>query len=182
LLSDFASVDTTQEEDGERAFSDSVLTSQKEETPVPSVSPRWRTRVFAMECVCLLVTQCEGGSSAHFDMALAQEMKHKEADRDFLVLHLQDLIRMSFMAATDHSEQLRLCGLQALLLVIHRFSAVPEPEFPGHLILEQFQANVVAAVRPAFSAETPPDVTAKACQVNPQTPPHPPRSSYLLTR
>ncbi|KAM4691047.1 HEAT repeat-containing protein 5A [Rhinophrynus dorsalis] len=160
-----ASVDPTQEEEGERACSDSVLTSQKEDVPGSSISPRWCTRVFSMECVCLLVAQCEGEGSAHFDMAQAQEMKHKEPERDFLVLHLQDLIRMSFMAATDHSEQLRLVGLQALLVVIQKFATVPEPEFPGHLILEQYQANVLAAVRPAFNADTPPDVTAKACQV-----------------
>lgn len=61
---------------------------------------------------------------------------------DFLVLHLGDLVRMAFMAATDHSEQLRLAGLQALLFVIRRFAAVAEPEFPGHVILEQYQANV----------------------------------------
>ncbi|XP_033973343.1 HEAT repeat-containing protein 5A-like [Trematomus bernacchii] len=72
---------------------------------------------------------------------------------------------MAFMAATDHSDQLRLAGLQTLLVIIRRFSAIPEPEFPGHVILEQYQANVGAALRPAFSADAPPDVTAKACQV-----------------
>lgn len=49
---------------------------------------------------------------------------------------------MAFMAATDHSDQLRLAGLQTLLVIIRRFSDVPEPEFPGHVILEQYQANV----------------------------------------
>ncbi|XP_071971491.1 HEAT repeat-containing protein 5A isoform X1 [Engystomops pustulosus] len=160
-----ASVDTTQEEDGEQSTSDSVLTSRKEESSTTSVSPRWHTRVFSMQCVSMLISQCVKEGGAHFNMAEAQEMKHKEPDRDFLVLHLQDLVRMSFMAATDHSEQLRLVGLQALLLVIQRFSSVPEPEFPGHLILEQYQANVLAAVRPAFNSDTQPDVTASACQV-----------------
>lgn len=61
---------------------------------------------------------------------------------DFLVLHLCDLIRMAFMAATDHSNQLRMAGLQALEDIIKKFAAVPEPEFPGHVILEQYQANV----------------------------------------
>ena len=61
---------------------------------------------------------------------------------DFLVLHLADLIRMAFVAATDHSQQLRLAGLQTLLLIIRKFASVPEPEFPGHGILEQYQANV----------------------------------------
>lgn len=49
---------------------------------------------------------------------------------------------MAFMAATDHSDQLRLSGLETLLVVIQRFATIPEPEFPGHLILEQYQANV----------------------------------------
>lgn len=61
---------------------------------------------------------------------------------DFLVLHLADLIRMAFMAATDHSDQLRLSGLDTLLVVIRRFADIAEPEFPGHVILEQYQANV----------------------------------------
>lgn len=49
---------------------------------------------------------------------------------------------MAFMAATDHSDQLRLSGLQTLQIVVRKFAAVPEPEFPGHVILEQYQANV----------------------------------------
>ncbi len=58
------------------------------------------------------------------------------------MLHLSDLIRMAFMAATDHSNQLRMAGLQALEDIIKKFASVPEPEFPGHVILEQYQANV----------------------------------------
>lgn len=46
------------------------------------------------------------------------------------------------MAATDHSDQLRLSGLDTLLVVIRRFADIAEPEFPGHVILEQYQANV----------------------------------------
>lgn len=49
---------------------------------------------------------------------------------------------MAFMAATDHSDQLRLSGLQMLQIIVRKFAAVPEPEFPGHVILEQYQANV----------------------------------------
>ncbi|XP_074091465.1 HEAT repeat-containing protein 5A isoform X6 [Macrotis lagotis] len=99
-----------------------------------------------------------------FWLKLCKDVLASSAD-DFLVLHLADLIRMAFMAATDHSDQLRLSGLQTLLVVVRQFAAIPEPEFPGHLILEQYQANVGAALRPAFTSDTPPDVTAKACQV-----------------
>ncbi len=49
--------------------------------------------------------------------------------------------------------------------IINKFAKVPEPEFPGHVILEQYQAQVGAALRPAFTPETAPDVTAEACEV-----------------
>uniref|UniRef100_A0A674CE49 HEAT repeat-containing protein 5B n=1 Tax=Salmo trutta TaxID=8032 RepID=A0A674CE49_SALTR len=122
----------------------------------PSVAPRWVTRVFAADCLCRIILLCENADKTHFDLAGA---------RDLLVLHLSDLIRMAFMAATDNSNQLRMAGLQALEDIIKKFASVPEPEFPGHVILEQYQANVGAALRPAFSPDTPSDITAKACQV-----------------
>ncbi|XP_072193110.1 HEAT repeat-containing protein 5A isoform X2 [Excalfactoria chinensis] len=160
-----ASIDTTQEEETAKVDDVSILTSESEERFHPFSNPRWSTRVFAAECVCKIINQCENAGNAHFDITLAQERKQRDSRDDFLVLHLADLIRMAFMAATDHSDQLRLSGLQTLQIIVRKFAAVPEPEFPGHLILEQYQANVGAALRPAFAPETPPDVTAKACQV-----------------
>ncbi|XP_077093699.1 HEAT repeat-containing protein 5B [Siphateles boraxobius] len=137
----------------------------QDEKAKPSVAPRWVTRVFAADCLCRIINLCENADKAHFDLAAARVAKTKNPEGDFLVLHLCDLIRMAFMAATDHSNQLRMAGLQALEDIIKKFAAVPEPEFPGHVILEQYQANVGAALRPAFSPDTPSDITAKACQV-----------------
>lgn len=131
----------------------------------PSVAPRWVTRVFAADCLCRIILLCENADKAHFDLAAARSAQAKNPKGDLLVLHLSDLIRMAFMAATDHSNQLRMAGLQALEDIIKKFASVPEPEFPGHVILEQYQANVGAALRPAFSPDTPSDITAKACQV-----------------
>lgn len=131
----------------------------------PSVAPRWVTRVFAADCLCRVILLCENADKAHFDLAAARSAQAKNPKGDLLVLHLSDLIRMAFMAATDHSNQLRMAGLQALEDIIKKFASVPEPEFPGHVILEQYQANVGAALRPAFSPDTPSDITAKACQV-----------------
>uniref|UniRef100_A0A673MTI6 HEAT repeat-containing protein 5A n=1 Tax=Sinocyclocheilus rhinocerous TaxID=307959 RepID=A0A673MTI6_9TELE len=135
-----AGVEMQQEEDGDR-YDDSSAFHAKSESSGPFNNLRWSTRVFSMECVCRIIAQCENGDTAHFNMALAQEQRLHES-ADFLVLHLADLIRMAFMAATDHSDQLRLAGLQTLLVIIRKFSNVPEPEFPGHVILEQYQANV----------------------------------------
>lgn len=128
----------------------------------PAVQPRWKTRVFAAACVRRIITTCEQGNAKHFDLIAAKDLNNRG---DFLVLHLSDLIRMSFMAATSDSDQLRLEGLKTLQEIIDKFARVPEPEFPGHLLLEQFQAQVGAALRPAFANETPSHVTAAACEV-----------------
>ncbi|XP_034252934.1 HEAT repeat-containing protein 5B isoform X2 [Thrips palmi] len=130
-----------------------------------TVQPRWPTRVFAAECVRRIIMACHGARTAHFDLALAKEQQFTKSRGDYLVLHLSDLVRMAFMAATSDSDPLRLEGLKTLQEVIDKFASVPEPEFPGHLLLEQFQAQVGAALRPAFSPETPSHVTAMACQV-----------------
>ncbi|XP_047467316.1 HEAT repeat-containing protein 5A [Mugil cephalus] len=161
-----APVETSQEDEETDSSrdDDSSTFKARSESSGPFKALRWATRRFAMECVCRIVAQCENADPAHFDMALAQERRLHESS-DFLVLHLGDLVRMAFMAATDHSDQLRQAGLQTLLVIIRRFSAIAEPEFPGHVILEQYQANVGAALRPAFTTDAPPDVTAKACQV-----------------
>ncbi|XP_035795825.1 HEAT repeat-containing protein 5B-like isoform X2 [Anopheles albimanus] len=131
----------------------------------PAVQPRWPTRVFAAECVRKVIATCESASTNHFDLVCAKEQQMTKSRGDFLVLHLSDLIRMAFMAATSDSDQLRLEGLKTLQEIIDKFAHVPEPEFPGHLLLEQFQAQVGAALRPAFSQDTPSHVTAAACEV-----------------
>lgn len=131
----------------------------------PAVQPRWPTRVYASSCVRKIISTCELANAAHFDLLLAKELQMTKSKGDYLVLHLSDLIRMAFMAATSDSDQLRLEGLKTLLEIIDKFARVPEPEFPGTLLLEQFQAQVGAALRPAFSADTPSHVTAAACEV-----------------
>ncbi|XP_065200390.1 HEAT repeat-containing protein 5B isoform X2 [Planococcus citri] len=130
-----------------------------------SIQPRWPTRVFAAECVRRIITTCQAAGPAHFDLQLAKELNLSKNKGDYLVSHLSELIRMAFIAATSDSDELRLEGLRTLHIIIDKFSKVPEPEFPGHLLLEQFQAQVGAALRPAFSNETASHVTAAACAV-----------------
>ncbi|KAL1476620.1 hypothetical protein MTO96_036381 [Rhipicephalus appendiculatus] len=141
-----------------------AIKAGEEPTSHPAVGPRWPTKVFAAESLHKIITLCEN-QKAHFDLGLAREERSLNPKQDFLVLHLSDLVRMAFMAATSDSDPLRLEGLKTLQLIIDKFSDVPEPEFPGHVILEQYQAQVGAALRPAFSPETPSHVTAMACQV-----------------
>ncbi|KAF2363792.1 Armadillo-type fold [Trinorchestia longiramus] len=132
--------------------------------PHPALPPRWTSRVFAAQCVAKIIHEC-GNNAAHFDLSVAREKAAKGSKEEFLVLHLSELIRMGFIAATSESDQLRLEGLNILQLVIDKFARSPEPEFAGHVILEQYQAQVGAALRPAFAADTASHVTARACEV-----------------
>lgn len=117
--------------------------TEEEITTRSLVQPRWPTRVFAAECVRKVIVACEVASNAHFDLIQAKELQiNKGGKNDFLVLHLSDLIRMAFIAATSDSDPLRLEGLKTLQDIIEKFAKVPEPEFPGHLLLEQYQAQV----------------------------------------
>lgn len=133
------------------------------------LSYRWQTRVFIMKTLLKIIMTCSQASinsNIHFDLTLARERNAQSGGKqDFLVLHLSDLVRMSFIGATSDCDDLRMEGLKTLELVIDKFAQVPEPEFPNHVILEQFQAQVGAALRPAFAMDTASHVTAMACQV-----------------
>ncbi|XP_063832708.1 HEAT repeat-containing protein 5B-like [Ostrinia nubilalis] len=132
----------------------------------PAVQSRWPTRVFAMECIQKILSACEAtGESAHFDLVKAKEKLQTNPNGDYLSVHLSELVRMSFVGATGESDALRLCGLKTLHHLIHAYARAPEPDFPGHLLLEQYQAQVGAAVRAAFAGETASHVTAAACDV-----------------
>lgn len=130
-----------------------------------TIHPRWPTRVFATECVRKIIAACEADNPQHFDLHVAKELQFTKCNTDFLILHLSDLIRMAFVAVTSDSDQLRLEGLKTLQEIINKFAGVLEPEFPGHLILEQFQAQIDAALRQVFSPDTPAHITAVACDV-----------------
>ena len=136
-----------------------------------NIQPRWRTRVFAAICLRRIIEDCCQGNRAHFDLSLAREIQRggegegSAKKSDFLVLYLSELIRVAFMAATSDSDPLRLEGLRTLEVIIERFGETQDPEFPGHVILEQYQAQVSAALRPAFATDTPSHITAAACDV-----------------
>lgn len=155
------------DDDDNEEYDDDVAEfhAEEKESTHPAVQPRWPTRIFAAECVRKIITTCETSNPIHFDLVQAKEIQMTKSRGDYLILHLSDLIRMAFMAATSDSDPLRLAGLKLLQEVIDKFAHVPEPEFPGHLLLEQFQAQVGAALRPAFSPDTPSHVTAAACEV-----------------
>ncbi|CAF0968829.1 unnamed protein product [Rotaria sordida] len=131
-------------------------------------SAKWPTKVFAADCVQKLINYCEQTSlsNLHFDYISAKERLRTYPNEDYLVIHLNTLITFSFMSCTSTSDQLRLSGLSLLKQIILKFSHIQEDiDLPDHVILEQYQAQVGAALRPAFSQDTSSHVTAQACDV-----------------
>lgn len=138
-----ANEDVQQNEDDEGENEDDIkFHAEEDSAKLSAIQPRWSTRVFAAECVRKIIITCDAANTIHFDLVRAKEMQIINNRGDYLILHLSDLIRMSFIAATSNSDQLRLEGLRTLQEIIDKFSGIPEPEFPEHFLLEQFQAQV----------------------------------------
>lgn len=62
---------------------------------------------------------------------------------DFLVKHLQTLVDLGFKLTTGSAESLRPSGAQLLQQLLRFFGAVPDPDVPELLLLEQYQVRLV---------------------------------------
>ncbi|RLM55986.1 HEAT repeat-containing protein 5B isoform X5 [Panicum miliaceum] len=118
---------------------------------------RYRTRVFAAECVSH-VPIAVGAEPAHFDLLLARSAiaKGTHLSNDWLVLKLQELVSLSYQISTGQFEGMQPIGVKLLCLIMDKFAMAVDPEFPGHILLEQFQAQLVSAVRTAINTASDP--------------------------
>ncbi|ESQ28765.1 hypothetical protein EUTSA_v10017993mg [Eutrema salsugineum] len=113
---------------------------------------RYRTRIFAAECLSLL-PEAVGKDAAHFDLSLARKLaSNRQSSGDWLVLQLQELISLAYQISTIQFENMRPIGVGLLGSILEKFKLVADPELPGHLLLEQYQAQLVSAVRTALDA------------------------------
>ncbi|CAG8601056.1 5210_t:CDS:10, partial [Ambispora leptoticha] len=128
------------------------------------IPPRWRTQFFALQCLHRVVEVIYiNGSKDHFNLAKAKE--GKRAGKDYLVLRVADLIKMAFTASTAVVSEMRLEGLTVLRDVIEKFAATPDPDYEEAVLLEQYQAQIGAALTPAFSGDTSPEILSAAVKV-----------------
>ncbi|KAJ1259294.1 hypothetical protein BS78_10G142900 [Paspalum vaginatum] len=113
---------------------------------------RYRTRLFAAECVSN-VPIAVGEEPAHFDLLLARSAiaKGTHVSNDWLVFKLQELVSLSYQISTGQFEGMQPIGVKLLCLIMDKFGMAVDPEFPGHILLEQFQAQLVSAVRSAIT-------------------------------
>ncbi|XP_057449103.1 protein SWEETIE-like [Lotus japonicus] len=119
---------------------------------------RYRTRLFAAECLSHL-PDAVGRNPAHFDLLMARkENASGRASSDWLVLHLQELISLAYQISTIQFESMQPVGVSLLGTIVDKFEKVADPELPGHLLLEQYQAQVVSAVRTTLDTSSSPSL------------------------
>jgi hypothetical protein len=162
-------------DDGEHEIVGTPVPKKPEpSTPVQSISvslvPRWRTHVFALSCLELVIDVVLSKGEKHdvfLDVAKAKklslQMDGKSAD--FLVFRLGDLVRLAFNSSTAAVSFLKLAGLKLLQRVLENYGCVPDPDFEGHSLLEQYEAQITSAIAPGFEADSPPQITSAACHV-----------------
>jgi hypothetical protein len=130
------------------------------------IPPRWRTQLFALECLQQTIELVSAsGIREHFDLISARRRRQQAGLGDFLVFRVPDLIRLSFTAATAHVNELRLAGINLLKMVIEKFSNTLDADLEGMLLLEQYSAQIGAALTPAFGADSSSEIVSAAVRV-----------------
>ncbi|KAL8123865.1 hypothetical protein AgCh_011749 [Apium graveolens] len=112
---------------------------------------RYRTRVFAAECLSH-IPEAVGKNPAHFDLSLARS----HGSGDWLVIQVQELISLAYQISTIQFENLRPIGVGLLSTIVDKFGMIQDPELPGRLLLEQYQAQLISAVRTALDESSGP--------------------------
>ncbi|KAL4206381.1 hypothetical protein CU097_005637 [Rhizopus azygosporus] len=130
------------------------------------IPPRWRTQLFSLECLQQTIELvAASGIREHFDLILARRRRQQAGLGDYLVFRVPDLIRLSFTAATAHVNELRLAGIHLLRLVIEKFATTADADLEDMLLLEQYSAQIGAALTPAFGVDSSSEIVAAAVKV-----------------
>ncbi|TDL16333.1 clathrin-coated vesicle protein [Rickenella mellea] len=129
-----------------------------------NATSRWRTQLFALQCLHLICTLvARSGRREHLDIPFAR--RQGLAQSALLVSRVPDLIKMAFTASAAYVTEIRLEGLTVLRDVIEVFAKSPDADYEDALLLEQHQAPITAALTPAFSSDSTPEILSSAIQV-----------------
>ncbi|KAI5117719.1 hypothetical protein M0805_001805 [Coniferiporia weirii] len=129
-----------------------------------NLTSRWRTQLFALRCLhstCQIVAS--SGRPEHLNIAYARSQGLNQSA--LLVSRVPDLIKMAFTASAAYVTEIRLEGLVVLRDVIEVFAKSPDADYEDSLLLEQYQAPITAALTPAFSSDSTPEILSSAVQV-----------------
>lgn len=128
-------------------FNATDLTEQLVTNPV-----KWTIRVQAFKNV-------------HRIVEIIASLSPASCDPSYLLGYLEDLVRLSFVAATSPYDDLKLQGFSMFKFIIKRFARLEDKELKGQSILEQYRTQILSALKPAFNLDAPPYIAAIASQV-----------------
>ncbi|ORZ22294.1 armadillo-type protein [Absidia repens] len=130
------------------------------------IPPRWRTQLFALQCLQKTIDLISTyGGPEHFNLVLARKRRQQAGLGDYLVFRVPDLIRLSFTAATAQVNELRLGGIALLKMVIEKFAGTEDADLEEMLLLEQYAAQIGAALTPAFGSDSSSEIVSAAVRV-----------------
>lgn len=113
---------------------------------------RWRTQLVALQMLRRVIARLQDSQiSGLHHIALLEKFG--------------DLIKLAFAAATTPIETISLEGYGILHDLLIQFNEASDPHQPDIKLLDQFQAQITAALAPAFQGESSPTVTASAIEV-----------------
>ncbi|PLW43365.1 hypothetical protein PCANC_13197 [Puccinia coronata f. sp. avenae] len=131
-----------------------------------ATTSRWRTQLFALQCLReVFFTVIRSKKMEHFSVQAAKSKGFSTHFKQLMFCRVSDLIKMAFTASTANIMEIRLEGLNVLRDVIEHFKRSSDLDFDDSPLLEQHQAPIAAALTPAFSNDSFPEVLASAIQV-----------------
>ena len=146
-------------------FDSSTLSETSDLLAVNLKNPRWQTQLFALSLVRQILDVAKENVE-HIDLKIARELKeNSRSGMDLLVFRLADLIRVAFNAATSGVDEFGVEGLRLLQQILQIYSGTEDPDYEEHALLEQYQAQISAALTPAFAADSSPEFHVVACRV-----------------
>jgi hypothetical protein len=138
---------------------------------------RWRVKLVALQCVRQVLHLIQRVPE-HFDVAAARRTVETALEgegasvatcRNFVSLHLEELLTMACSGVSVELDEQQLTGLQCVALsllqdVVRLFVHSADADADaGEGVLEQYQAQINSALRHALSNTASPDLSAVAC-------------------
>lgn len=132
----------------------------KESEDASVLRPRLKTRIFAADLLSRIPRLASQSSKVHLDAIEAE--RHQG---DWLVLSGAALVDIGFKLASGDVDGLRSRGVQLLVETLDALGSSRDPLSPEDLLMVQFQAQFVSALRLSLSKGASPAVNAAGCSL-----------------
>lgn len=123
-----------------------------------AVSPRLRTRIFAADCLIMVPSLAIKVDKRHADAVSAASR-----GGEWLALSAGSLVDIGFKLASGDADGLRSRGVKLLSEALGALGASRDPLDPEELLMVQYQAQYVSALRSSLSKGASPAVNAEGC-------------------